>query len=274
MVVSAPTYHIVDEVPLDLIQLGTIIDDLNDVFPLNQNEEITLDQARFYCEHETDFEATREQILKGKAGIGLKVLAVKGGEASLGGERGIDDKYTFGAVDTLFFYPTSKDYDEAVKSKGLKGFLETSKYAPVYMITGIKTGRKSTISLSRVKKVEGSLDAGFDTGAGVSLTSKFDPSKATTITQKADKAGDSILAIRVRKLSYKKTWGFVGAREWTNEAHNAGAELVGKDRDEEEASPDIFEVEEKELDEELQNCDLKTEQNQEGETVTWVIHKE
>jgi hypothetical protein len=274
MVASAPTYHIVGKVPLDHLQLGTIIDDLHEVVPLNQNEELKLDQARLYCEHETDFEATREQMLKGKVGIGLKFLAVQGGEVSLGGKRSVDDKYKFGSLDTLFFYPKPDDYVEAVKSEGLRGFLEASNYGPVYMITGIKTGRRPSVSLTRVKNVEGKLDVGIDTGTGISIGPKFDPSKSTTITQKSKGSTDYIWAVRVRKLSYKKRWGIAGPRAWANEAHNAGAELVGTDRDTKYRSEDaFFNAEELELEEELEGYVKATEENQEGETITWVVPK-
>jgi hypothetical protein len=66
MVVSTATYHIVANiVPPDAggpLEIGTIIDSLQELNPLNEGEEIKLAHERMFCIHEEGFEATRNQV--------------------------------------------------------------------------------------------------------------------------------------------------------------------------------------------------------------------
>ncbi len=272
MVVSRPTYHIVGKVPLGHIQLGTLIDDLHDIVPLNPNEELSLSQDRLYCEHETAFTASREDVLKGNCGVGLKILAMQAAEASAGGERGDHDTYKFGSLDTLFFYPTKADYEEAVKSKGLTEYLEGSGYGPVYLITGIKTGRRPAVDLQRVRKVNATLDVSIDTGTGISVGPKLDASKSAVLKQGSKESTDYIWAVRVQKLSYRRKWSLFGERRWTNQSYLDRAELVGLDDTETDSGvEESYEVEEMALEDELKGYAEMTELNQEGEVVTWIV---
>ena len=272
MVVSSPTYHIVGKVPLGHIQLGTLIDDLGDIVPLNPNEELNLGQDRLYCEHETTFTASREDMLKGNCGVGLKVLAMQAAEASAGGERGDHDTYKFGSLDTLFFYPTKADYQEAVKSKGLTEYLEGSGYSPVYLITGIKTGRRPAVDLQRTRKVNAALDVSIDTGTGISVGPKLDASKSVVLKQGSEESTDYIWAVRVQKLSYRKKWKIFGEREWANRPHLDGAELVGVESAETVSEvEEWYEVEEMALEDETKGYVEMTELNQDGEVVTWIV---
>ena len=81
MVVPIPTYHIVSKVPpppKGPLKLGTIIDDLGELNPLNLGGEPQIDQSRIFTFHEDDFEITREEILKGTGGVGIKIAALPG----------------------------------------------------------------------------------------------------------------------------------------------------------------------------------------------------
>jgi hypothetical protein len=90
--------------------------------------------------------------------------------------------------------------------------------------------------------------------------------------QKSDNSTDVVLAIRVRKLSYKKKYYIFGERQWSDKAHEGGAELVGKDRAEGgSASQPEFEVDELELKEELQGHIKEEEKEADGETAIWVV---
>ncbi|KAH8754556.1 hypothetical protein F5883DRAFT_573043 [Diaporthe sp. PMI_573] len=270
MVVSRPQYHIVGKVPLGHLQLGSMIDDLHDIFPLNENEELKLSQDRLYCQHEKAFTASREDVLKGKLGASIKAFAMQAAEVSVGGERGDNDTYKFGDLDTLYFYPTPADYLEAVKSEGLKGFLESSGYSPVYLVTGIKTGRQPNVELERVRKGEVNADIGIDTGTGFEVGPKRDVSKNVTIKQGSEESTDYIWAIKVQKLTYMKKWRLFGERSWSNQPFVRSAELVNT-KDLGAQVEESFDAEELEIKEELVGYSEVTETDKEGEDVTWVV---
>jgi hypothetical protein len=87
-------------------------------------------------------------------------------------------------------------------------------------------------------------------------------------------ADELIFAIRVRKLKYKKMYGFFGDRKLVDEAHNIGTEMVGVDRSarQERRQEDAFDVEEVDLEEEMEGYQKISESNKDSET-TWVAPK-
>ena len=90
--------------------------------------------------------------------------------------------------------------------------------------------------------------------------------------QKSEKSTDVVLAIRVRKLSYKKKYYIIGDRQWSDKAHDGGAELVSKDRAEGASDQGReFEIDELELEDELQGHVKENEKEADGETITWVV---
>jgi len=277
MVASTPEYHILGKrVSVERLQLGTIINSLEELVRLNAGREPKIDQIRFFCFHDTNFEATREEALKGGAGVALKVLALEGvgGEANIDGERGNNDNYKFPALDTLEFDPEREDYDEAVKAEGVQAFLENSGDSPVYMITGLKIGRRASIDFTRVKKIGGGQNIGVNIASAVSVGPKANASKAITINQKADGLTDCIFAIRVRKLVYRKQYlGLFGPKKLEDKAHDVGAEMVGVDKSakREQVPESTFDVEEVDLEKEVEGHKKINESNEKGETITWVV---
>ncbi|KAI8663495.1 hypothetical protein NCS57_00950700 [Fusarium keratoplasticum] len=286
MVASTPEYHILGKrVPVNRLRLGTIIPSIQVLTRLNPGKEPTIDGKRLDYWHDTVFKATRDDALKGEAGVELKVAALEGvgGEGKVDGERGNIDKYSFSAIDTLEFESVQKDYNDAGQAEGVQTFLKKSKYRPVFYITGIKVGRVPTdedsgptFEATRVKKLGGTLSLGVNIPSLASIGPKTSGSKNLTITQQYREHNDRIFAIRVRKLQYKKT-GFFGPREWVDEPANDGAEMVGEDREEqEEEKPELAfdEVEEVGLEEkELKGYEKITETNRSGQQVTYVVPK-
>ncbi|KAH8746532.1 hypothetical protein F5883DRAFT_585498 [Diaporthe sp. PMI_573] len=171
-------------------------------------------------------------MLKGKLGASIKAFAIQAAEVSVGGERGDNDTYKFGNLDTLYFYPTPADYLEAVKSEGLKGFLESFGYSPMYLVTRIKTGRQPNVELERVRKGEVNTDIGINIGTGFEVGPKMDVSKNVTIKQGSEESTDYIWAIKVKES---------------------------------------FDAEELEIKEELVGYSKVTETDKEGEDVIWVV---
>ncbi|KAF8861597.1 hypothetical protein BDZ45DRAFT_687420 [Acephala macrosclerotiorum] len=280
MVASTPEYHILGKrVAVERLQIGTIIGSIEELVRLNAGKEPKIKdiQPRLFCSHETNFEATREEALKGEAGVALKAFALEGvgGEAKIDAERGNIDKYKFQTLDTLEFDAEKKDYLEGVKATGVQAFLNTSSYSPVYFITGLKTGKNPSIDYTKVRKMGGGIEFGINLGSTMSAGPKTNASKTLTMKQKSDGVSDALIfAIRVRKLKYKKQYlGLFGAKNFVDEGHNVGAEMVGVDKSvgREEEPESIFDVEVVDLEEEMEGYERINEQNKDGETTTWVV---
>jgi hypothetical protein len=258
MVIVIPTYHIVPRVPpppLGPLKLGTIIDSLEDLNPLNLGNELQVDKSRIFKFHEEDFEITREEILKGTGGVGIKIASLPGigADVSAGGETTIHDTYKFAALDTEYFPAGIDDYQTAAGNSRVQQHLKYSGFAPVYMITGMKIGHNPQVTITRNGKVQGTFSIGVDTG-GVTLGPHSDLSKETKISQGSKSSPDSIVfGIRVRKLLYKKRYIVAGQRSLHNEAYNSKAELVGVTGPGDEVAPE-FDVTVAELDEELKGA--------------------
>ena len=281
MVAAAREYHILGKrVAVDRLRLGTIINNIQECRRLNAGAEPDIEEKRLDYWHDTEFEATREEALNGDAGVELKVAALEGvgGEAGVEGERSYTDKYCFEALDTLEFEPEKKDYDASGKTEGVQTFLKGAGYIPVYFITGIKVGRVpsdggSSFDYTKVKKLGGRLSFGVNIPSVASAGPKTNLSKTLTTTQKGREHTDRILAIRVRKLQYKRG-GHFGPRKWVDRAHNDGAEMVSEERAKtvgEKIEIVHEDIEEATLDEELEGYRKMTETNKRGEQTTYVV---
>ncbi|KAI1086169.1 hypothetical protein F5B19DRAFT_480200 [Rostrohypoxylon terebratum] len=287
MVAIIPEYHLLGKrVPVNGLRLGSIINNIQDLTKLNAYEEPTIEKARIYYWHDTDFRINREAALRGGGGVELKIPALEGvgGGGKIDGERSNNDNYSFDAVKTLEFEPVKDDYVKAGQVEGVQTFLKKTKHHPVFYITGIKVGRVSvddesgpTFEATQVKKLGGILELGVNIPA-LSIGPKAHGSCELTITQQYKSHNDRIFAIRVRKLKYKKTEFFSTSRKWVDEPYNIGAELAGEDRekqDKEELEPvePVFdEVEEVGLDEmELKGYKRIIEMNERGKKIAYVV---
>ncbi|KAF2823606.1 hypothetical protein CC86DRAFT_372543 [Ophiobolus disseminans] len=276
MVISAPTYHIVSNVLPETAggrhKIGTIVDNLQVLTPLNEYEEIEIPNVRRFCTHEPNFKATRDQILKGSGGVGVKLAALQvpvGGEIGGGGNNSVDDSYNCVSLDTEWIYPTKDDYIKAVKSVGLQDYLTSSKYASVYIITGIKTGRQPSIALKRSSEIEGHTQLGIDMGGWGNIGPRGDGSKTRNTMQSSEGSSDIVIGVRVRKLSYKKQYWLFGKRILTDKPYDEGAEMVGENRAKD--LKEDYDVDELELEEEMEGSVKIDEQEPGGEIVTWVV---
>jgi hypothetical protein len=139
------------------------------------------------------------------------------------------------------------------------------------MITGIKIARQPARKVSRGRQVEGNLQLGIELGIGGIVGPKGDGSKASSVMQKSEKSADVVLAVRVRKLSYKKRHWLFGQKVWSNKPSDKGAELVRIIRDEGVEGLIIdFEADELELDDELEAF-MEEDEEGEGTSMTWIV---
>jgi hypothetical protein len=196
-----------------------------------------------------------------------------GADVSGEGEISADDTFFAKSLDTLFFYPTKADYTEAVKSTQLQEYLRTANHPSVYIITGMKIARQPSLTLKRGKKSGGQGQLGFNMGDGSNVGIRGDGLDTRNTSQTSQKVTDIVLAIRVRRLSYKRKYPILGQRQWSDRAHDGGAELVGKERSEVSSQQEAeFEVDELELDDkDFQGNVTEEEKKADGERITWVF---
>jgi hypothetical protein len=277
MVASIPEYHILGKrVPVDRLRLGTVIASIQDLARLNPGNEPTIDENRLDYWHDTAFKATRDDTLKGDVGVEFKIAALEGvgGEGKVNGERDNVEKYSFSAIDTLEFESMQKDYIDAGKDERVQAFLKSSRNSPVFYITGIKVGRVSTdddseptFEVTRVKGRGGTLSLGVNIPSAASIGPNVSGIKNLTI------------AIRVRKLQYKKK-RFFGPRELVSDLYNDGAELAGrknkeKEKEKERMGLDFDNVTEVDFEEkDLEGYKKITETNKRGDQITYLILKD
>lgn len=233
MGVSSPEYHIVGKrVAAGRLQLGTIVDTRDDLRPINNGERISIDENDISNFDISNSEITIDVALTGTAGVAAKVLAldVAGGGASIGMERGEKNTYRIPDIRARQFDPEEQDYLDAMNSTKVQKFLASTKYRPVYMITGFKESTKMSVDLTKVKKTEGGIELGIDAGTAISIGPKLGLFSVTTVDQKGEELTPRIFAVRLRKLRYHRKRGFLGiggSQVLINEASNDGAELVG-----------------------------------------------
>jgi hypothetical protein len=176
-------------------------------------------------------------------------------------ETSTDDTFKANSLDTLFIYPTKSDYAEAAKSTQLQEYLEEAGYPSVFIITGMKIAREPSVTLRRGKKSGGQGQLGFEMGDGSNIGLRGGGSNTRNTSQTMAKASDMTLAIRVRKLSYRKKYLVFGQRQWSDSAHSRRAELVGEDRSRASSGPEPeFEIDELEFgDEDPQGTSIEEE---------------
>jgi hypothetical protein len=144
---TSKTYFIVprDDFPEDgPIKLGNII-----YKPTEPDESINVEELveippnSKQSIHHYDWCQTIESIRDGRAGVLARYLDILG----LGGNFGMSfgttkvDQYRFRDLETICFTPSQAYVEDAVSKPGVRRFVENVRYAPVYMVTGLKIAR-------------------------------------------------------------------------------------------------------------------------------------
>ncbi|KAH6967913.1 hypothetical protein BKA56DRAFT_172341 [Ilyonectria sp. MPI-CAGE-AT-0026] len=268
---EGPTYHIIPDfeppAPAGRFTLGTIVDDFDSLWPLNQDEEPVIDHSRLHCHHEDKFCASRAKIVNGGRYAGWRLLNLGPvGEGWTGRRSTQHMRYCFKRIDTISFTPTKEDYMEAFQSVGVQDYLCTSNNKPVYMITGIKTGHEPSITSTRnaPRKSRTALDLEMHgriprphpgaPGADASLTSDMIFSRVVT--------SSAVFAISVVKL--------VADAEYPPEDDSAEMAGAASTEPSEDVIMVVKDIKEVELDAELQNMDVRNEYFGDGEMITWI----
>ena len=124
------------------IVLGSIIADLRDPGDSLNKESIVEIPSR-YSSHKQDWEHTIELMRDGRTGVWSRYLSFLGLGANFGAsfDTRTTDHYRIKDLETTYFSPTQAYVEEAVSKPEVRSYLKGSRYAPVYMITGVKIAR-------------------------------------------------------------------------------------------------------------------------------------
>ena len=227
--------------PKGPVALGHIIDDPSALVPLNRVDRQPILKSDIFLSSKGGFKATRDRLQKGEFGVWAKVLGVTGfgGEASWNYEKSSEDTYTFNGLDTTFFNPDQGYVEKSMQVPAVKRYMETARYkTPVYMITGLKVARGATLESSKTKSRRGKMILGVcGTAAAVPVEAgpKADVTTSKTEGMTFESSSDFVLAVRLRKILYKKSYII-------HKAHNKGATMLDGDEDEEMTGREPFKV--------------------------------
>jgi hypothetical protein len=271
-----PTFHLaprftISPPPDGPLHLGTIIDNLTDVEPLNETCHLPL-PGKEYKHTTTGFVATRSQLATGKYGIWAKFVGIEGigGELSVSTERSAEDTYHFEQLDEISFTATKEYMTQSMNERAVKQFVEGGGWEPVYMITGLKIARGPAVSRKKGGKVATKVDLGLSQPGGIQgleVGPNVEYANESSESVGFEKSDDFIYGIRVKRLYFKrallsgKPGGLVG------EHFHRGATLV--DNDPVVVAKSLEEVEDDEVgneDEEMEDKDWVVD----GEE-TWVV---
>ncbi|KAK8005652.1 hypothetical protein PG990_011689 [Apiospora arundinis] len=191
--------------------------------PLNQGERVDISES--YSDHKGGFTATRDKLKSGELGIWAKVMGLEGvgGEASVSAERRDTD-----IVDTEFFYPSPKYISDCLNLGDVHDYLKGARYKkPVYLVTGIKTGKGGKVRMERTANVSGKIEEGVDGQVGVKVEGRMENGPSYVFTE----SSDIVVGIQCLKIWHEKSpWLFgKGIRKVKSEYVTSGAAFYGDD---------------------------------------------
>ncbi|KAH7317056.1 hypothetical protein B0I35DRAFT_434472 [Stachybotrys elegans] len=191
------------------IKLGHILDNLTEFVPLNRRGVLEVPQDdQNLVDTKSGFTASRSQLISGELGLVARVLGLVGVGVGAGAYSRKDksDVLSCKNLDTLTFDPTTEYIAKSVKLPEVNQFLEYGGFKrPVYMVTGLKIARESSLQSSRSKEKGLMLDGGLSPpGAPVQVGGRTGLSSSSAEGQSWEGSTDFIVAFRVKKIWYHR----------------------------------------------------------------------
>jgi hypothetical protein len=105
--------------------------------------------------HHYNWCQTIESIGDGRAGVLARYLDIFGLGGNFGASFGTTkvEHYRFGDLETICFTPSQTYIEDAVSKPAVKRFVENVRYAPVYMVTGLKIARGPDSQVTNRKSI-------------------------------------------------------------------------------------------------------------------------
>lgn len=275
------TYHLppnfsIGPAPRGPIQLGSILTNLKDVEVLNSDCRVPIDEAKVFSHTQHGFQATASRMRRGEVGTWAKAVGFEGlgGELSGSRETNMECEYSFRRLNTSYFSPSPAYRRVSMKELDVAEYVEATGWAPVYLVTGLKTAVEPSVKMSTSRSFAALGEAGVSEVAGlpvnvgphVNLQGQDQSSEGWSTSE------DFIFGIRVEKLVFKRRWL---SRQRRDEGplqfklFTRGAQLVGDgdDSDEEDEEDEIVELE---LGEDLDGMEMVSGVET-GEETLWAL---
>lgn len=208
--------------PQGPVHLGSILRSVFEYVPLNDGQIPDIPK-RLPADRKKGFQMTRGELLKGHAGVFGKALAIfgvgVGASAMFSKDR--DDVLTVKNLETIAFNPTDEYIRQSMDTDGVIIYTDATKYKkPVFLITGMKIARGASFKGKGSTTASGELQLGFHGPGGMGKTGVgAGIEKGKFAEESFEESSDFILAIRVRKLSFKKA-------DVVHSEHNHGATMM------------------------------------------------
>lgn len=210
------------------IVLGSIITDLRDPGD-SLNKESIVEIPSKYTSHKQDWRHTIELRRDGRTSVWARYLSFLGLHGNFGAsfDARTTEHYRIEDLETTYFSPTQAYIEEAVNKPDIRSYLKGSRYAPVYMITGVKIARGpgSEVISKRTLGREGHAHFGFFM-AGSPLT--LDAGDMMLHQAGADNtsfrgSSDFVIGFRLAKITFYEN--AEGVRVPKQQNHTDGAML-------------------------------------------------
>lgn len=165
---------------------------------------------------QSNYKETVKNAKNGKVGIWARLVKSVGAGAEVGASANNTDdyEYSFEKLETTSFYPDPSYIEEAIQKPRMNMYLESSEFAPVYMVTGVKVvrGANSIVKTKMAKGREAHAHCGiFATvfGSPVNIGPSIDESKSRTheVSFSGSTNGDMsdfVIGYRLRIITFEK----------------------------------------------------------------------
>ncbi|KAI1748837.1 hypothetical protein F4782DRAFT_550445 [Xylaria castorea] len=210
MAMAIPTYRRAPNFstpPNGPLQLGTIVEDLNLLQPINGPEEVEIPAGHIYTLREKGFRIAIKDTRKSSFGILASFLGLTGIAGEIGVARMNDDETSIYAreLETILFYPSTELVSLIVGLPSVRMYLQvTRKRSPIYVITGLKIAHGASWSASRGKGYEAKLELTVPNPISsiVSIGPKVNINTTTLKETSVEESNSFILAYRATKIWY------------------------------------------------------------------------
>ncbi|RKL43933.1 hypothetical protein BFJ70_g4245 [Fusarium oxysporum] len=230
-----PTYHVVPHFNIAAkggsIQLGTVVNDLLMLEPLNRFSVIPPGRLCYPPVSHGGFTESRSRLREGSGGIWAKALVAQGvglsttANAAAGTEHA--STVTCDEVVTTYFDPDSNYIWNALTDPNISDYFAATDYKEdVYLVTGLKVARNLRYNAAsqahRELGVSAEAKEPTDTiGAGVQAQAAGNEDHSVSFT-----ADDIVVGFRVKRYAFERTsWNPLRSKVLTNEDYLEGAEM-------------------------------------------------
>jgi hypothetical protein len=207
---AQPLYHVVPRFDIvakgGALELGTVVDSLLILRPLNRNKVVPIpDDLRYPPAEQGGFTQTRSRLREGHGSIWAQSLVFQGAGASASASAQSEtvSTVTCDAIITTYFDPNTAYVAQTLASKDVNDFFIGSGYEDdVYMITGLKVAKtlrySSTTTTQRAADVEAAAPEP-NTGTDLGLNVGGSTNKGNKVEFDID---DIVVGFRVRRYAY------------------------------------------------------------------------